>query len=182
MGNRDTILMSLGAALLGVLGAAAPTGLLVPNAEARVAPPAVRRRDEENSREDLLLVVAPRDEGQILLAGHESHRSHSSHSSHYSGSRGGSHYSGGGSYAPDSVPEPSYVPRPHRPKPAMVSFVAYPGGHIFVDEKSVGVDSTHTLTLAAGKHTIRIENRFLGQKIAEVELTEGQTGAVEIEW
>jgi hypothetical protein len=173
-------LISVGAAILGLLGGAAPSGLLVPSAEALTGPSNWRRRDEEDERGELLL-VAPPDGARILLAGHRSHRSHSSHRSHYSG-RG--HYSGGGggSYRGSSTPEPDYVPPPSPPKPANVSFVAYPGGRIFVDGKAVGQDITSRQKLAAGKHEVRVENRFLGTITVEVDLTEGQTGEVKIEW
>lgn len=181
----DKILISLSAALLGVVGGAASTGLLVRDAVAQVSQPAARRREEEPAPEDLLLVVPPRDEGSTLLAAHRSHRSHSSHSSHYSGSSShGSHYSGGGSrsYAPSSSDEPTYVAPVRKEKPAHVSFMAYPGGHIYVDGKLVGLDVTKTLKLSVGNHTIRVENRFLGETSVDVTLTDGQTGIISIEW
>jgi hypothetical protein len=181
--HGNSILISLSAALLGVLGGAASTGLLVPDAAAQVSQPAARRRDEERDHDDLLLVVPPRDEGPTLLAAHRSHRSHSSHRSHYSGSRSHrNHYSGGSSaYVPDSTPAPAEVaPRP--PKPALVSFVAYPGGQISVDGRPVGSDATRPLKLAVGMHSVHIENRFLGNTTIEVEITEGQTGVIEVRW
>lgn len=179
--RSDTVLVSVGAALLGVIGEAASSGLLVPDAAAQLVQPPLRRRDEEQAQAPLLL-VASRDEDPRLMAYHRSHRSHSSHRSHYSGSGGSRSY-----YAPDPSPAPTHVapvhvapPRP--PKPAKVSFVAYPGGRIFVDGKAAGTDSTQTLTLAAGQHTVRVENRFLGDTTVDVELSAGQTGEVEIRW
>jgi hypothetical protein len=174
---KDGFLVSLGAALLGVLGGAAPTGLLVRDAEARVTQPAVRRRDEEGERDDPLLVIAPAHAGSMMLADHSSHRSHSSHSSHYSGSGGG----GRASYAP----APDYetpAPAPHHAKPAVVSFVAAPGGQIFVDGKPIGHDSTRAVKLTAGKHTVRVVNRFVGEESVDIDLSEGQTGVIEIKW
>ncbi|WP_342375181.1 hypothetical protein NVS55_28295 [Myxococcus stipitatus] len=163
---------------MGLLGGAAPSGLLVPGIELQAAQPTWRRRDEEDSRDELLLVVPPTN-SQILLAGHRSHRSHSSHSSHYSGSRSRSRGSGGGGYyVPASEPEPPSPP----PKPASVFFVAYPGGRIFVDDKPAGVDVTTVMKLSAGKHTVRVENQFIGTTTVEVELVAGQTGHVTIEW
>lgn len=173
-------LLSVSAALMGLLGGAAPSGLLIPGVEIQVAQPTWRKRENEDTREELLLVVPP-DTGQILLAGHRSHRSHSSHRSHYSGSRS----SGSGSYyvpTPSSETDPVYVAPPPPPKPASVSFVVYPGGRIFVDGKAAGQDITATMRLAAGKHVVRVENRFLGSTTIEVDLIEGQTGDVKIEW
>ncbi|WP_426748855.1 hypothetical protein VZQ01_21450 [Myxococcus faecalis] len=172
MNPKPPRLLSVSAALMGLLGGAAPSGLLVPGIELQVAQPTWRRRNEEDSRDALLLVVPP-THGQILLAGHRSHRSHSSHRSHYSGSRSRSY--GGGYSAPDEAPEPP-------PRPATVSFVAFPGGRIFVDDKPAGQDVTALMRLAAGKHTVRIENRFLGTTTVEVDLVAGQTGDVTIEW
>lgn len=184
MSNRsDTWLMSLGAALLGVLGGAKATGLLVSDAAAQVGQWAARRRDGEPA-DDHLLVVAPRDEGRMMLAAHRSHRSHSSHSSHYSGG-GGSRRSygyGGSDYVADPTPAPVAPPPPPPPKPARVSFVAYPGGQIYVDGKPEGTDATKVLKLPAGSHTIRVENRYLGDTTIEVNLSEGQTGMVEVKW
>lgn len=68
------------------------------------------------------------------------------------------------------------------PKPAKVSLVALPGGSIFVDGKLVGRDETPTLTLEPGKHSIRIENRFLGTHEYVISINEGQSGKVKIEW
>jgi hypothetical protein len=177
-------LLSLSAALLAVLGGAQSSGLLVRDAEARVLQAVVRRRDEEESHEELL-VVAPRNDAEVLIAGHRSHsshsshRSHASHSSHYSGNSG---YGGGSTYVPAPAPRPVYVPPPRKPKAATVSFVAFPGGKIFVDDKAVGVDATTELKLAAGKHQVRIENQFLGSTTIDVELTEAQTGVIKLEW
>ena len=170
-------LLSLGAAILAVLAGAGPSGLVASGAQASMIQPLLRKKEEEEDPHALLL-VAPRDESRLLIAGHSSHSSHSSHashSSHYSGSRG---WSGGGG---DDSPLPS-APAPRPPKPAFVSFVAYPGGHIFVDGKPVGVDVTGRLKLAAGKHEVRVENQFLGTGTTEVDLTEGQTGALRIDW
>ncbi|MFY2556857.1 hypothetical protein ACN469_04450 [Corallococcus terminator] len=175
MNPKPPRLLSVSAALMGLLGGAAPSGLLIPGIELQVAQPTWRRRDEEDSRDELLLVVPPTS-GQILLAGHRSHRSHSSHRSHYSGSRSRSY--GGGYSAPAAEPEPPPPP----PKPAMVSFVAFPGGRIFVDDKPAGQDVTSLMRLAAGKHVVRIENRFLGTTTVEVDLVAGQMGDVTIEW
>ncbi|MCK8501919.1 hypothetical protein [Myxococcus fulvus] len=174
MNPKPPRLLSVSAALMGLLGGAAPSGLLVPGIELQVAQPTWRRRNEEDSRDELLLVVPPTN-GQILLAGHRSHRSHSSHRSHYSGSRSRSY--GGGYYVPSAEPE-----APPPPRPATVSFVAFPGGRIFVDDKPAGQDVTALMRLAAGKHTVRIENRFLGTTTVEVDLVAGQTGDVTIEW
>ncbi|WP_217443657.1 hypothetical protein [Myxococcus sp. CA051A] len=175
MNPKPPRLLSVSAALMGLLGGAAPSGLLVPGIEVQVAQPTWRQRDEEEARDELLLVVPPTS-GQILLAGHRSHRSHSSHRSHYSGSRSRSY--GGGYSAPAAEPEPPPPP----PKPAMVSFVVFPGGRIFVDDKPAGQDVTSLMRLAAGKHVVRIENRFLGTTTVEVDLVAGQMGDVTIEW
>jgi hypothetical protein len=41
---------------------------------------------------------------------------------------------------------------------------------------------TGTLTLKAGPHTVRVDNRFLGGETRTIELEEGQTGVIEIDW
>lgn len=169
MGIRPT-LVPLSAAVLALLGGAASTGLLVPDAVAQVA----RRRDEDRDGVAQLL-VAPSDDRTILLAQHRSHSSHASHQSHRSSSGGGGDY--GGDYV-----APAPAPAPPPPKPATISFVAYPGGRIFVDGQPVGRDATGTLTLKAGTHTVRIENRFLGAETRTIDLEEGQTGVIEIAW
>ncbi|WP_338864765.1 PEGA domain-containing protein [Myxococcus stipitatus] len=174
MNPKQPRLLSVGAAVMGLLGGAAPSGLLVPGIELQAAQPTWRRRDEEDSRDELLLVVPPTS-GQILLAGH---RSHSSHRSHYSGRGSRSRSYGGGYYVPASDPEPPPPP----PKPASVFFVAYPGGRIFVDGKPAGLDVTVVMKLPAGKHTVRVENEFIGATTVEVNLVAGQTGNVTIEW
>lgn len=176
--NGDSILISLSAALLGVIGGAASTGMLVSDAAAQISQPA-RRRDEESDLESRLLVLPARDEGPMLLAAHRSHRSHSSHRSHYSGSSYRTHYSGGSGSYTSATPEPEQITPP---KPATVSFAAYPGGQIYVDGKPAGTDVTRLLKLPPGKYTIRVENRFLGDVTVQVELTEGQTGVIEIDW
>jgi hypothetical protein len=63
-----------------------------------------------------------------------------------------------------------------------VSFVAYPGGRIFVDDQLVGHDTSGTLTLKPGLHGIRVENRFVGVETRSVDISEGQTGVIEIDW
>jgi hypothetical protein len=189
MTSKPPGLLSVSASILALLAGAASSGLLVPDAEAQITQPVLRRRDEEEDTQELLLAVPP-DGAQVILASHSSHRSHSSHSSHYSGhsshSSHSSHYSGGGSSGysggGSSGYSAPYVPPPPPPKPATVSFVAYPGGRISIDGKPVGEDSTERLKLTAGKHVVRVENRFLGSTTVEVELSEGQTGELKIEW
>jgi hypothetical protein len=164
-------------ALLAVLGGAAASGLLATDAAARV----LAREDKEAA--PLLLAPSQWDASELLAHGsHRSHRSHSSHRSHASGS---SHYSGGRSYYPSSGGGSSYTPpapKPVPPKPAKVSLVALPGGSIFVDGKSVGEDETDVLTLKAGDHVVRVENRFLGDHEVPISLSAGQSGTVKIEW
>ncbi|MBJ6761823.1 hypothetical protein JGU66_13695 [Myxococcaceae bacterium JPH2] len=175
MNSKPPRLLSVSAAIMGLLGGAEPSGLLVPGIALQVAQPTWRRRDEEDSRDDLLLVVPP-TQGQILLAGH---RSHSSHRSHYSGSGSRSRSYGGGYNVAPSEPEAPPAPPP---RAASVSFIAYPGGRIFVDEKLAGLDVTGVMRLSAGKHRVRVENPFLGSTTVEVDLLAGQTGQVPIEW
>lgn len=177
--RSDTALLSLSAALIGVVGEAGPTGLLIPSAAAQLAQPPLKRKDDEQDQ-TALLAIPSRDEHPMMLAAHRSHRSHSSHRSHYSGS-GRSRSYWGSSYDSSPAPAPKPVPPP-KPKPATVAFVAYPGGRIFVDDKAVGVDESRLMTLPAGEHTVRIENRFVGDTTVVVTLQEGQTGLVEIKW
>lgn len=181
--RNETVLLSISAALLGVVGEAASTGMLVPNADAQVLQPPAKRREEEQDQTSLLAIPS-RDEHPMMLAAHRSHRSHSSHRSHYSGSGGGRSYGYGGVDTSDSgSASPTTVVRPApKPKPATVSFVAYPGGRIYVDEKAVGIDESRPMTLPAGEHTVRIENRFVGDTTVVVSLSAGQTGIVEIKW
>jgi hypothetical protein len=63
-----------------------------------------------------------------------------------------------------------------------VSFVALPGGSVFVDGKLVGRDETPKLTLKLGTHTVRVENRFLGTHEYVITVSEGQSGRVKVEW
>lgn len=164
-------------ALLAVLGGAAASGMLAADAAAKV----MAREEEEAA--PLLLSASPWDASELLA--HRSHRSHSSHRSHRSHSSGSSHYSGRSYYPSSSGGGSSYTPpapKPAPPKPAKVSLVALPGGSISVDGKSVGEDETKVLTLKAGNHVVRVENRFLGDHEVEIDLSAGQSGTVKIEW
>lgn len=190
---------TLRAAILAVLGSAAGSGLLAADAAAKVLAP----RDEDELSSPLLLAPPEIDRSELLA--HRSHRSHQSHRSHRSHSSGhGSHYSSpsysGGSYSGGSSSggsssggsssgssysgsSGSWQPKPApAPKPAKVSLVALPGGAIFIDGKRVGQDETKVLTLKAGAHQVRVENRFLGSHEYELTLSPGQTGTVKIEW
>jgi len=166
----------VGVAVLAMLGGAAGSGLLIADAAAQVA----RRPDDETETElPLLVVPSDRAAGYLAHSSHSSHSSHASHSSHSSGGYGG----GGGGY--DLTPSPTPIqppPPPPPPKPATVSFAAYPGGRIFVNGQLVGHDTSGTMTLKPGTHTVRVENRFLGEQNGTVEISEGQTGVVEIDW
>lgn len=90
--------------------------------------------------------------------------------------------------APDptyAAPAPAPPPPPRKPpppKPALVSIVAYPGGRIFVDDKAVGTDATGQLRLKPGTHKVRVENKYVGTTTTDVEVVEGQTGPVVVEW
>lgn len=175
--------------MLAVLSAAAGSGLLVSNAAAQVKG---RRSGDDDDGDPELLVSLPKVQPPELLAhrSHSSHASHgssshSSHQSHVSGSGGG--WGGGGvdvpapSPAPEPAPSP-YVPPPAPPKPAVVRFVAFPGGRISVDGVLLGTDLTGPVTLKPQAHDIRIENRFLGEHRASISLAEGQTGLVTVDW
>lgn len=63
-----------------------------------------------------------------------------------------------------------------------MAIVAYPGGQIFVDDKLVGQDLTAALTLAPGIYRVRVVNRFLGETTTTVNVSEGQTGTIPIQW
>lgn len=178
---------TLRAAILAVLGSAAGSGLLAADAAAKVLAP----RDEDEFSAPLLLAPPQFDPSELLA--HSSHRSHQSHRSHRSHSSGhGSHYSSpsysggsysGGSYSGGSYSGSSSKPKPAPPpKPAKVSLLALPGGTIFVNGKRVGQDETKVLTLKAGSHRVKVENRFLGDHEHEITLAAGQTGTVKIEW
>lgn len=212
MTSKPPGLFSVSTSILALLGGAAPSGLLISGAEVQIAQSAVRRRDEEEDVGELLLAVPPDGAQVILAShrSHSSHRSHysSRHSSHYSGSS--APYVPATPSLPVEKPAPPHEEKPSppaekpsppaakpppreakpppreekppSPKPATVSFVAFPGGRISVDGKAVGQDSTETLKLVAGKHVVRVENRFLGSTTVEVELHAGQTGELKIEW
>jgi hypothetical protein len=51
-----------------------------------------------------------------------------------------------------------------------------------VDGKPVGSDETGALVLKPGTHTVRVQNRFLGDHETTIEIDDGQTGTVKIEW
>lgn len=177
MASRRTLL-PLGAALLAALSAAGGSGLLVRDAAAQIA----KKPDDDDEEERPLVLVASNAPMGDMIASHSSHRSHSSHQSHSSHvSGGGGGWSGGGSYS-DNSPSPVYVPPPAPPKPAAVSFVAFPGGQISIDGVPRGIDTTGTLTLKPGTHSIKVENRFLGNHETTVTLSEGQSGIVSIDW
>jgi hypothetical protein len=63
-----------------------------------------------------------------------------------------------------------------------VTFAAYPGGRIFIDDKPIGRDITGTLVLKPGSYQIRVENRFLGSHTEQIELSDGQVGQIAINW
>jgi len=172
------LVLPLSAALLTLVGAATPTGMLVPDALAQV----MARRPEEEGDADAPLLVVPGKQSVDYLAhrSHSSHSSHRSHSSHFSGS--GRSYTGSGRSDFDA-PEPAVpTPPPTPPKPAVVSFAAYPGGRIYVDGKLAGTDTTAIMSLSPGHHSIRVENRFVGDHNTSIDLDEAQTGTVDIKW
>lgn len=166
--------------MLAALGAAAVSGLVSSTATAQVA-----RRREDDDAPPPLLVAATNAAPPIQIAhgshrSHSSHSSHSSHRSHYSSSGGGGYSSGNDDTA--VMPQTVAPPPPPPPKPARVSFVAYPGGRIFVNGNAAGTDSTDAMVLKPGSYQIRIENRFVGNHTATVEIAEGQTGVVTLDW
>jgi hypothetical protein len=181
--NLKPRLLSLSAALLAAIGVAAPSGLVVSDAAAQVARPP-RPKEDDGDDGDFVLVATPRDQAPAMLA-HRSHSSHSSHSSHYSGSRG----SGNSGPDPQSAPAPVngsqgdsppvYTPPP---KPGVVTLAAFPGGRISVDGKPVGQDATGALVLTPGSHEVRVDNRFVGTATTTIQIADGQTGAIDIEW
>lgn len=172
-------LIPLGAALVATVAGASGSGYLVAEAAAQ---PRNRRQDDEDTTDPALILAVARAPAAELLA-HRSHSSHSSHRSHSSGSGGGWGNGGGGDYVAPPAPAPApYVPPPPPPKPATVSFIAFPGGRISIDGVVMGTDVTGTLTLKPQAHEVKIENRFLGEHRATIYLSDGQTGAVPVEW
>jgi hypothetical protein len=173
MANSRGPLLALSGAVLALLqGSSSPSGV----SEA-FAQPAKRPKDGSDE-EDPLILIPPRIEQPSLLLAHRSHSSHSSHQSHSSGGYVGDP-SGGADAPVGAAPAPAPAPPP---KPARVTLVAYPGGRIFVDGKLVGTDSTGLLTLQAGSHDVRIENRFVGDTTRTVRIDEGQTGIIVVQW
>jgi PEGA domain len=63
-----------------------------------------------------------------------------------------------------------------------VAFAAYPGGKIYLNNNAIGHDQTDAMFLKPGRYEIRVENRFLGNHEVNVEVAEGQTGTIAIEW
>ena len=63
-----------------------------------------------------------------------------------------------------------------------MSFIAYPGGKIFIDDKPIGRDVTGTLILKPGRYQIRIENKFVGTHTEWIEIADGQVGQISIKW
>ncbi len=203
-------IMTLKAAILAALAGAAGSGLLVADAAAKVsrrddegetAPPLLLAPQVDASA-----LLAHRSHSSHRS--HQSHRSHSSggRGSHYSApsysgksysgksysgssssgsSSSGKSYSGSSSssklYSDDSS-RPAKPAKAVPPKPAKVSLVALPGGSIFVDGKLVGRDETPRLTLKVGKHTVKVENRFLGTHEHVITVSAGQSGRVKVEW
>jgi MYXO-CTERM domain-containing protein len=115
MSLRRAFLVPIGTAILSALAAAAPSGLLVPSAEAQVTRP----RDDEDAPDPLLLAPPARDDSVLLAhrshSSHSSHRSHSSHSSHYSGQ--GNRGDGSQSPMPAQPRQPTPAPKPTNTKP-----------------------------------------------------------------
>jgi hypothetical protein len=68
------------------------------------------------------------------------------------------------------------------PKAAEVQIVAFPGGEIFLDGKQVGYDATGPMKLKPGSHEIVVKNRFLGQETRSIDVSEGQTGKIVVNW
>jgi hypothetical protein len=68
------------------------------------------------------------------------------------------------------------------PKAAELHFFAFPGGEILVDGKSVGYDASGPVKLKPGSHEITIKNRFLGEHKQTLEVSEGQTGKIVLNW
>jgi hypothetical protein len=179
-------LVPLGAAILGILSNASASGMLRAEAAAHVA----RRPEDDRELEKLPLLALSQEEPMAMLghrshSSHRSHRSHSSHSSHYSGSSGG--YRGpsaGSSSSPvyDSSPRVAAAPKPPPPKPAVVSFLAFPGGKIFVNGRLVGTDASGKVTLKPGSHVVRVQNRFLGEHVTAIEVAAGQSGVITVAW
>ena len=206
--SRRLLLVPLSTAILALLGGIPPIGVANSAPSAPSLQLVARAREEENEPPTLLLVPAQAGD-LILTAGHRSHRSHSSHRSHYSHRSGhASHYSATIRYRPSTTPSrPARrrggsgggkttrkrrgtentskrvtVPRPSAPKPARVSFLAYPGGTVYVDGKKVGRDFTSVLKLKTGMYTVVVKNKYLGETTKVVEVKEGQTGVIVVKW
>ena len=127
--------MPLGAAVLALLGGAASSGLLIADAAAHVA-----RRPDDDGDTDTPLLLVPSNKTAGYLA-HGSHSSHSSHQQPFVRRRWRRWRTAETNRVPRRPRHPrSRLPRrrPHLAKPATVSFVAYPGGRIFVDGQLVG--------------------------------------------
>ena len=63
-----------------------------------------------------------------------------------------------------------------------MSFVAYPGGKIFIDDQAAGHDATSVMSLKPGMYSVRVVNRFLGEHKQMITIVEGQTGTVIVAW
>jgi hypothetical protein len=77
---------------------------------------------------------------------------------------------------------PMTAPRPSGAAKAIPFHVtAFPGGAILFDNVVVGKDAV-ALHVRAGKHEIKVKNRFLGDEVHPVEVKEGQNEDVVIVW
>lgn len=172
-------LVPLSIAILGALPGADLSGMVRADAIGRLT-----SKSDDEDEQPALLLHSPQ-EGALLLAGHRSHRSHSSHRSHHSGRSWGGWGLGSGGGDDDDYEPQGAAARPQPPAPARpynVSFVAIPGGRIFVDDVELGRDETRVVTLRAGSHAVRVENRFLGVHSRTIELGEGTAGVIRIVW
>jgi hypothetical protein len=89
---RRRSILTLGAAVMAALAGAGTSGLLAPDATARLA-------QVVDQTTPGLLIASPHTE--VIPMTHRSHRSHSSHRSHYSSAR----VSGGQLFVDDSADE-----------------------------------------------------------------------------
>ncbi len=65
---------------------------------------------------------------------------------------------------------------------ALLRFTAFPGGLITVDGVAYGRDSAGPLRVRAGKHEVKVKNRFLGDFVHPIDVKDGQNDEIVLVW
>jgi hypothetical protein len=60
----------------------------------------------------------------------------------------------------------------------LLKFTAFPGGQVLVDGVAYGRDSVGPIRVRAGKHEVKIKNRFLGDYVHAIEVKDGDVKVI----